>query len=88
MIYGKCYMERKRDWQISLAAPVISALGMSENGTAITAVCTHSLDVNRCRFFSQLRFRNCSSSFCIIIHLRHILSGVSYIRAAEQLPLS
>lgn len=81
-------MERKRDWQISLAAPVISALGMSENGTAITAVCTHSLDANRCRFFSQLRFRNCSGSFCIKIHLHHILSGVSYIRAAEQLPLS
>lgn len=41
-------MERNRDWQISLAAPVISALGMSENGTAITGVCRHSLDANRC----------------------------------------
>lgn len=60
-------MERKRDWQISLAAPVISALGMSENGTAITGVCTYSLDANRCLllllFFSQLRFRNCSGCF-------------------------
>lgn len=66
---------------------VISALGMSENGTAITAVCTHSVDANRCRcFFSQLHFRNCSASFSILIDLHHILSGVSYIRPAEQLP--
>lgn len=80
-------MERKRDWQISLAAPVISELGMSENGTAITVVCTHSLDANRCRFFSQLRFRNCSGSFCIISYLGYPISGqLNSFPYHEQIP--